>query len=111
MSHPARLKAGRHARPTTTRRGRSALLAGAMGLALSAVLVTPAYANTATAPGQNKQHGQPCAGCVGNADDKSPKGQNPQDGSDANAGYECDTNNGVGPGNPAHTGCDGGTST
>jgi len=48
--------------------------------------------------------GQPCAGCVGNADDKNPPGQLPG-GSDANAGYECDTNHGVGRGNPAHTAC------
>jgi hypothetical protein len=47
---------------------------------------------------------------VGNADDKNPgarsgKGQYPN-GSDHNAGYECDRNKGVGVGNPAHTGCD-----
>src|SRR3954452_3060111 len=35
--------------------------------------------------------GKPCAGCVGNADNKNPKGQLP-DGSDHNAGYECDRN-------------------
>jgi len=112
MSNAPLLRPGRHrARATTVRPGRSALLAGAMGLALSAVLVTPAWAANAAAPGQSGQHGQPCAGCVGNADDKSPQGQTPPDGSDPNAGYECDTNNGVGPGNPAHTGCGGGTST
>ncbi len=49
--------------------------------------------------------GQPCAGCVGNADDKNPPGQAPG-GSDANAGYECDRNQGVGKENPAHTGCE-----
>jgi hypothetical protein len=43
-------------------------------------------------------------GCVGNADDKNPRGQNPN-GSDHNNGYECDGNNGVGRGNPAHTDC------
>ncbi len=56
--------------------------------------------------------GRPCAGCVGNADDKNPPGQFPN-GTDANSGYECDFNNGVGGkksnpnpnGNPAHTGC------
>lgn len=48
--------------------------------------------------------GKPCAGCVGNADDKNPKGQAPS-GKDHNAGYECDRNQGVGKGNPAHTGC------
>ena len=56
---------------------------------------------------QNGQGGaQPCAGCVGNADDKNPPGQAP-DGSDHNAGYECDTNSGIGKTNPAHTGCGG----
>jgi hypothetical protein len=48
--------------------------------------------------------GKPCAGCVGAADNKNPPGQFP-DGSDPNAGYECDTNNGIGKTNPAHTGC------
>jgi hypothetical protein len=48
--------------------------------------------------------GQPCAGCVGKADNKNPPGQFP-DGSDPNAGYECDTKNGIGQTNPAHTGC------
>jgi hypothetical protein len=43
-------------------------------------------------------------GCVGNADDKNPRGQNPN-GSDHNNGYECDGNKGVGKGNPAHTDC------
>src|SRR3954454_23587909 len=47
---------------------------------------------------------EPCAGCVGNADNKNPKGQlpGPQDG---NAGYECDRNQGIAKGNPAHSGC------
>jgi hypothetical protein len=49
--------------------------------------------------------GKPCAGCVGAADNKNPKGQMP-DGSDHNNGYECDGNNGIGKTNPAHTGCD-----
>ena len=48
--------------------------------------------------------GRPCMGCVGNADDKNPPGQFPN-GSDHNAGYECDRNKGVGKGNPAHTSC------
>ena len=51
---------------------------------------------------------RPCAGCVGNADDKNPRGQLPG-GSDHNKGYECDANQGVGKTNPAHSGC--GTST
>ncbi len=50
--------------------------------------------------------GRPCMGCVGNADDKNPKGQLPN-GRDRNAGYECDRNNGLGKGNPAHTDCQG----
>jgi hypothetical protein len=48
--------------------------------------------------------GKPCAGCVGKADNKNPKGQMPN-GSDPNNGYECDGNNGIGKTNPAHTGC------
>jgi hypothetical protein len=48
--------------------------------------------------------GKPCAGCVGKAGNKNPKGQLPG-GSDANAGYECDRNHGIGRSNPAHTGC------
>ena len=48
--------------------------------------------------------GPPCNGCVGNADDKDPPGQE-ADGSDANAGYECDRNPGIGDGNPAHSAC------
>ncbi|MEY2423368.1 MAG: hypothetical protein QOI95_3435 [Acidimicrobiaceae bacterium] len=55
---------------------------------------------------------KPCAGCVGNADDKNPgaakqtNGQYPN-GTDHNAGYECDRNQGIGQSNPAHTGCGG----
>ncbi len=48
--------------------------------------------------------GKPCAGCVGKADNKNPPGQAP-DGSDPNAGYECDRNHGIGRSNPAHTSC------
>ena len=54
--------------------------------------------------GDGKATGKPCAGCVGKADNKNPKGQMP-DGSDHNAGYECDRNEGIGKTNPAHTGC------
>jgi hypothetical protein len=65
--------------------------------------------------GNGKATGKPCAGCVGNADDKNPgfnngKGQMPN-GSDHNAGYECDRNHGIGRTNPAHTGCTQGTTT
>ena len=64
--------------------------------------------------GNGQATGKPCAGCVGNADDKNPgyntngKGQMPN-GSDHNAGYECDRNHGIGRTNPAHTGCRGET--
>ena len=54
----------------------------------------------------NNNSSKPCAGCVGNADAKNPPGQYPN-GSDHNAGYECDRNQGVGQTNPAHTGCSG----
>ena len=54
--------------------------------------------------GGGKATGKPCAGCVGKADNKNPKGQYPN-GSDHNKGYECDGNNGIGKTNPAHTGC------
>ena len=98
-----------HGGPRRARR--PAILVAAIGLALFAV-PSPAWAGTASAqPSQNGRGaavGRPCDGCVGKADDKAPPGQ-VQDGSDLNAGYECDTNKGVGPGNPAHTGCGGGT--
>src|SRR5206468_1090102 len=54
--------------------------------------------------GNGNATGKPCAGCVGKADNKNPKGQYPN-GSDHNAGYECDRNHGIGRSNPAHTGC------
>jgi hypothetical protein len=54
--------------------------------------------------GNGQATGKPCAGCVGKADNKNPPGQQPN-GSDHNAGYECDRNNGIGKSNPAHTGC------
>jgi len=54
--------------------------------------------------GNGQAVGKPCAGCVGSADNKNPPGQLPN-GSDRNAGYECDRNHGIGRQNPAHTGC------
>jgi hypothetical protein len=54
--------------------------------------------------GGGQQVGQPCAGCVGKADNKNPKGQAPN-ATDGNAGYECDRNHGIGRSNPAHTAC------
>lgn len=60
------------------------------------------YNPTCSEPGR---HGnQPATGSVGNADTKNPPGQAP-DGTDGNAGYECDRNQGIGKGNPAHTSC------
>ena len=54
--------------------------------------------------GNGKATGKPCAGCVGKADNKNPQGQKPN-GTDHNAGYECDRNHGIGRTNPAHPGC------
>ncbi len=54
--------------------------------------------------GGGSANGRPCQGCVGNADNKNPRGQAPN-GGDSNKGYECDLNLGVGKGNPAHTSC------
>ncbi|MGZ4493666.1 MAG: LPXTG cell wall anchor domain-containing protein [Nocardioides sp.] len=65
---------------------------------------------SANGAGDGTATGKPCAGCVGKADNKNPQGQGP-DGSDRNAGYECDSNQGVGQGNPAHTGCTSDAST
>jgi hypothetical protein len=59
---------------------------------------------SANGNGGGEAVGKPCAGCVGKADNKNPPGQQPG-GQDANAGYECDRNHGVGRTNPAHTGC------
>lgn len=55
--------------------------------------------------GDGNAEGKPCAGCVGNADNKNPQGQLPNAKNDGNNGYECDDNNGVGKSNPAHSGC------
>ena len=55
--------------------------------------------------GDGEASGKPCAGCVGKADNKNPQGQLPDADEDGNRGYECDDNQGVGQGNPAHTGC------
>jgi hypothetical protein len=54
--------------------------------------------------GGGEAKGRPCAGCVGKADNKNPKGQLPGP-QDKNNGYECDGNHGIAKGNPAHTGC------
>jgi hypothetical protein len=69
--------------------------------------------------GNNGLHlGRPCAGSVGKADWKDPKGQlpgpdkdgnlnaNPNSMYGGNVGYECDENQGIALTNPAHTGCE-----
>lgn len=71
--------------------------------------------------GNGKATGRPAAGSVGNADTKNPPGQvkklpvdadgNPileYPAQDGDSGYECDSNNGIGKGNPAHSPCTGG---
>ncbi len=71
-------------------------------LALSGfAFVAPASAaESMNGNGKGFAVGRPDAGSVGNADDKSPKGQAY---GDKNKGYECDDNAGVGRSNPAHT--------
>lgn len=67
-----------------------------------------AYCPTPSGPSmngnENENSNKPPAGSVGKADAKNPPGQAP-DGGDANQGYECDGNQGIGQSNPAHTGC------
>ena len=58
-----------HALVSPLRIRRSALLSGALGLALAGALVTPAWAGAAE--GSSINAGKPCKGCVGNADDKA----------------------------------------
>lgn len=58
--------------------------------------------NSAAHATVSDDQGKPCDGCVGNADGKQPPGQTA---GDKNAGYECDRNNGIGQGNPAHSAC------
>lgn len=79
-------------------RRRSALVV--LVVAFSLFLAGPAQACVRYVADQGK--GKPAPGSVGKADDKDPKGQQP---GDKNHGYECDKNNGVGKGNPAHSGC------
>lgn len=58
--------------------------------------------NPKTTDASNDHGKRPEDGSVGNADDKNPPGQSKND---KNNGYECDKNNGVGKGNPAHSAC------
>ena len=60
--------------------------------------------------GGNAKHGFE-AGSKGKADAKNPPGQYPDGGDMPNVGYECDGNQGVGQGNPAHSACEDGSST
>jgi hypothetical protein len=63
------------------------------------------YCHVDGTPSNNGQGNAPHeAGSKGNADDKNPPGQF-EDGDDANNGYECDGNQGIAQGNPAHSGC------
>jgi hypothetical protein len=55
-------------------------------------------------PDPSSAGGKPCDGCVGHVGSRVPNGQEVP-GTDANAGYRCDRNAGVGQGNPAHPGC------
>lgn len=58
--------------------------------------------NPKTTDPSNDHGNRPSDGSVGNADGKNPPGQSKND---KNNGYECDGNNGVGKGNPAHSAC------
>ena len=60
------------------------------------------------APGQGNAYGKPAQATAGSseinpADFKNPPGQYENDN---NNGYECDGNNGIDWGNPAHSSCD-----
>lgn len=57
-------------------------------------------------PGEQGNDGNDkVAGSEGSADNKFPPGQIPSGPDDGNNGYECDGNNGISKGNPAHTRC------
>jgi hypothetical protein len=94
---------------SATMRRTSARTAIAIMLAVVGMLALGgAWSSATAAPGNsdndNSQgNGPPADGSVGNADDKTPGGQS--NGDNPNKGYECDDNQGVGKGNPAHTGC------
>src|SRR5207249_596863 len=66
---------------------------------------TDAQATPAPAAGQADEH-RPCDGCVGRADGREPPGQVDGPSPRPDNGYECDGNNGVGAGNPAHSACE-----
>jgi hypothetical protein len=90
-----------HIRRTSARTAIAIMLAVVGMLAIGG-----AWSSATAAPGNSGNensngNGPPADGSVGNADDKAPGGQH---GNDKNKGYECDSNKGVGKGNPAHTG-------
>lgn len=109
----------------TTHLARAGAVLGAATLAVALGSLSPAaaqsanqpcepephvYCPTPSGPSQNGNSGgdngqRPDAGTVGNADNKNPRGQQPNADEDGNNGYECDGNNGIAKGNPAHTGC------
>ena len=112
-----------HPRTHLRRTARIGILTAALGLTLAGGLASTASADTANGQcpggpycatsvgspslngnGNGNAVGKPAAGTVGKADNKNPQGQMPN-GSGLNAGYECDTNHGIGRTNPAHTGC------
>jgi hypothetical protein len=112
-----------HPRTHLRRTARIGIVTAALGLTLAGGLASTASAGTANGQcpggpycatsigspslngnGNGNAVGKPAAGTVGKADNKNPQGQMPN-GSDRNAGYECDTNHGIGRSNPAHTGC------
>ncbi len=62
----------------------------------------PRFNEAASGKHWKRGHGKPCDGSVGKADYKTPKGQKL---GDKHKGYECDDNNGIGKGNPAHSAC------
>ena len=112
-----------HPRTHLRRTARIGILTAALSLTLAGGLASTASAGTANGQcpagpycatnvgspslngnGNGNAVGKPPAGTVGKADNKNPQGQMPN-GSDLNAGYECDTNHGIGRTNPAHTGC------
>lgn len=80
----------------------TATVEAAASAAAAAPVAAAASAVTSSATTAATIAAKPADGSVGNADDKAPPGQSPND---KNKGYECDGNKGVGKGNPAHSGC------
>lgn len=70
----------------------------------STTSTTTTTASTTASTTDDATGGKPADGTVGNAGGKTPGGQSS---GDKNNGGECDKNNGIGAGNPAHAGCSG----